>query len=698
MRKLQLFLLLLITIVALCRTHAQQIGENKLYYGASYYPESWPIETVDEDIRLMKEANINVVRMAEFSWSLMEPTEGQYDFQWLHKIIDKLHTNGIAVILGTPTATPPIWLWEKYPEIGRIDEDGRQAYHGARKDYSYASEIYLKKSEQIVAAMAKEFGAKQGVIAWQIDNEFGLHHEYNPDTETKWHQWLEEKYETIDNLNQLWANKLWSQTYQRFNQIPMPKSWIWHHNSLRMEWERFTSHLITDYMAMQVATIKKHSKLPVTHDTMPGQPLNYEKLMAPADFMTINNYHSFEAYDRVYSNYDRMRGYQKGMDFWLFETAPNNSGGGSKGQTWFLHQPDGSMKSALWMNYALGGQGALFWLWRQHKAGQEMVHGSLINAWGEKAANFDELKELGADLKKSSDFLVNNPIEQAQTAILYSHEADMGLRIEEYANYIKYYNDWTYRFYHALSDIYLHRDVIGFSTPDLSKYKLLFIPLAPYIPADFRAKLEAWVKQGGHLVLGPMSGYRTEEWTFFTDHAYGDLNEWTGIDVTSRIPIGTKRREKEIPLLLNWKADIENPDQEVFLWADALVSDKGKVIATYKNGMHKGSNAIITNQVGKGKVTILGTDSGKQNLSVLLKEYANELGVMPTITGDQGIVVGRRVDTKGNTAGYVLDNITSEQKSVVIEKGLYKELLTDKKISETAIELMPYEVLVLKKD
>lgn len=118
----------LLTFVLLAQSAlAQYIGENKRDYGASYYPESWPAESVDADIRLIKEANINVVRMAEFSWSLIEPSAGTYEFQWLHKIIDELHANGIAVIFGTPTATPPVWLWKKYPEIGRIDEDGRQA-------------------------------------------------------------------------------------------------------------------------------------------------------------------------------------------------------------------------------------------------------------------------------------------------------------------------------------------------------------------------------------------------------------------------------------------------------------------------------------------------------------------------------------------------------------------------------------------
>ncbi|NJM93852.1 MAG: beta-galactosidase, partial [Cytophagales bacterium] len=225
------FLILFVLLPSL--SFAQHIGEVKLYFGASYYPEIWPLENVEEDISRMKDLRMNVVRMGEFAWSSLEPQEGKYDFAWLHTVIDQLHANGISVILGTPTATPPAWLWEKHPEIGRVDDEGHREYHGARKNYSYTSRIYRAKSRQIVERMAREFGSKPGVIAWQVDNEFNLHHDYGPDNEKRWRQWLKAKYKTLPELNKRWANALWSQTYQRWEQVPMPRSWLWHHNSLR---------------------------------------------------------------------------------------------------------------------------------------------------------------------------------------------------------------------------------------------------------------------------------------------------------------------------------------------------------------------------------------------------------------------------------------------------------------------------------
>jgi len=284
------------------------IGSQKLYYGAAYYPEVWPESEIDKDIQLMKDLNMNVMRIGEFAWSRMEPKEGRYDFAWLHRVVEKLHDNGIDVILGTPTATPPIWLAEKHPEMFQLNEQGIRLTHGGRRNCSYTSKVYRKYSEKICAKMAQEFGNKPGVIGWQTDNEFGLSPDFSKETQKQWISWLKNRYGTIQNLNQLWCTDLWSQTYQKFEQIPMPASYIWHHPSLRLAWTRFTNDMIVEYQDIQLQAIRKYSKLPITHDGMPGQSVDYEKVFRNLDFPSINNYHSFEAYDLIQSNYDRLRG------------------------------------------------------------------------------------------------------------------------------------------------------------------------------------------------------------------------------------------------------------------------------------------------------------------------------------------------------------------------------------------------------
>lgn len=692
MQKGTALLLSLLFLAPLAMAQEKYIGDKKLYFGAAYYPESWDLETLDEDIALMKEANVNVVRIAEFAWSEMEPSEGNFQFEWLHEVIEKLHANGIDVVLGTPTATPPAWMGQKYPEIYQVKDKGTKMTHGARRNCSYSSSLYREKSRIIIEQMAREFGDKEGVIGWQTDNEFHLSGDFSKETERKWHAWLREEYKSIDRLNDLWATELWSQAYSGFYEVPMPRDYIWHHPSLRMAWNRFTNEEIDSFQDIHIKAIRKYSDLPVTHDGMPGQTLDYEILFDDLDFMAVNNYHSFEAYDRIQSNYDRARGYDMGFH-WLFETAPNYSGGGKKGQTWFLHQPKGSMHAAIWMNYALGGQGTMFWLWRQQWAGQEMPHGSFISSWGKKAANFEQLSQMGAELKKTSDFLMNAPVKQPEAAMFWSHNNLAWFRIEEYANGIRYYNDWTYRFYRPVSDAFIHRDVIN-PGQSLEPYKLLFAPMMPRIRKGLRERLQDWVNDGGILVLGPMSGYRSEEWTSFKDHAMGDIAEWSGIEVESRIPIGTERREAEIPVMLNFKESLDMPKPEGSLWSEALSSENGEVLATYENGMHNAEPAIIEASHGKGKVVILGTDPGKEAYKKLALHYAEEAGITPLASGDSQVVVAPR---KGNgEEGTIIVNIANAEKQITLPEAPGTDMLTGEETGRK-LTLAPYEVKVCRK-
>lgn len=668
------------------------LGDKKLYYGAAYYPEAWDAALIDEDIKKMKALNMNVMRIAEFSWSTMEPTEGQYNFGWLHSVIEKLNAAGIQVILGTPSATPPNWLISKYPDMMLTYPSGVQEVVGKRRDCSYANENYRRECTRITERMAQEFGKKAGVIGWQTDNEMSLTYDYSTETKGKWHKWLAARYGTLANLNNKWALALWSQSFNDWTQVPMPEIQKWQHPSLEMAWVEFWNQQVISFQDLQVAAIRKHSTAPITHDGMPGQTIDYPGLFKDLDYMAINNYHSFEAYDLIQSNYDRMRGYGKGMH-WLFETAPNYSGGGNNGQTWYLHMPEGSMRAALWMNYAMGAQGSMFWLWRQQPAGQEMTHGAVLQAWGAPSANYKDLEALGAELKKVSQELMYRPVAPAQMAIMWDHKAKAGLEIEESANGIKYYQDWTYRFYQPVAQQYWHRDVIAPGN-DLSQYKVIFIPLMPSMDANLQARLKAWVTAGGRLILGPMTGYRDDEWCAFRTAGMGALESWTGIQVESHIPIGTKQRPAEIEQKLRFAESLGINEYKGELWGLSLLSTKGNALATWQNGMLKDRPAIMENTVGKGKVMVLGTDPGTAAIQALVSRYAKEAGLKPEATGDAGVVVVPRAGKVGKAAAVV--NISATSKTITLpSKG--KDLLTGQNVEATQV-LKPYEVRLVTQD
>lgn len=689
-------LIALILLLAAGKVHAQQlsahIGDPKTYFGVAYYPEVWNFETLDKDIALMKEANVNVVRMGEFSWNLMEPREGQYEFAWLHRVVERLYANGIQVILGTPTASPPVWMATQYPEIFKVDELGHRRGHGARKNTSFSSEVYRSFSRKICTELGREFGSKAGVIAWQTDNEFSLSPDYSEETRLKWVDWLADKYGSIDTLNRIWATNLWSMEYHDFSQIPMAKPGTWHHPSLRMDWQQFTSDQIVEFQQIQLDALRKHSRIPITHDAMPGQKIIYPDLFANLDFMTTNFYHNFSVYNRVQMNFDRLRGYGKGMH-WVFETAPNYSGGGPKGKTWFIHQPDGAMRSIIWSNYAMGGQGTLFWLWRQHPAGQEMPHGSFISSWGKPAANFEQLKQLGRELKEQSDFLINSPVEKADIAIVYSHKAAMGFTVENSTSAdIRYYTDWTQRFYRPMSDAFLHRDVIH-EWVDPAGYKVIVAPMLPALSGSYVQKLRQWVEQGGTLLLGPMSGFRTEHWTAPTDHALGEIGAWIGLEVESRIPIDPYNRNYAVVPQLSFSFD-DLADADCSLWSEALSTTDGKVLATYTNGMHRDQPAIVETKVGKGKVVFFGTDPGYEAMKSIYLKYAAEQGVQPLARGDKDVLVVPRSDGKDRYLAII--NISNEKKNIELEDPISEDLLGGDQAGKKILTLSPFEVIIGK--
>jgi len=674
----------------------QLIGSKKIYYGAAYYPEAWDSSQIDRDIRYMKDLNMNVMRIGEFAWSTMEPAEGQYNWKWLHRVVDKLKANGIDVILGTPTATPPAWMIEKYPSMLLTTSSGEKKVHGARRDCNYASKLYRQKSIEICKAMAKEFASSPGVIGWQTDNEFSLTFDYSAETELLWHQWLEKEYGTVDNLNKLWTTTLWSQTYSNFGQIPMPRytkkdggeATTWHHPSLYFAWKKFSNLQIEEFEKMQEAAIHMFSKAPVTHDSMPGQPVDYETVMSTCDFMAVNCYHGYRGYDLVPSNYDRLRGRKKGYH-WLFETTPGYSGGD---RTWYNHEPMGSERAFMWLNYALGGQGGMYWLWQQQKGGQEMVHGAVISSWGKPFANYPMLKQIGEELKKTSDFQVNNPVKQAKIAIVYSHKAQYGFETEPYVGDLKYYQEWSKRFYIPLTDSYLHRDVV-YPSGDLNPYKLIIVPMLPYASEDFRKRLKLWVENGGTAILGPMTGYRDKEWASFTNHATGDLEDWTGIEILERNPISSIPIDPLLPVELSVNGYTSAKKPVCGLWTESLAAPKGKVLATYLSGWMKGKPAIAESKVGKGKVIVFGTDPGKEAVQYLYMSAASDLGISPEAVGDEGVIISPRGDK-----GFVLVSISNAPRTITL-KGISSgtNLLNGQKIGSDVISLAPYEVVVAVK-
>ncbi|MCR4674463.1 MAG: beta-galactosidase, partial [Lachnospiraceae bacterium] len=269
-------------------------------YGGDYNPEQWldcP-DILDEDLRLMKKAHINCVTLGVFSWSLLEPKEGQYEFEWLEKIIHRLYENGIFTILATPSGARPKWLSDKYPEVLRTREDRTKYLYGGRHNHCFTSPIYREKVGAINRELAKRFGKNSAVILWHISNEFGGEC-HCPLCQNAFQVWLQNKYKTIDNLNKAWWTTFWSHTYTEFAQVESPSSIG--ENSLHglvLDWKRFTTDQNIDYMKSEIEELRKGGALqPVTTNFMYDIPeANYTKMAKELDIISWDTYPTWHKY------------------------------------------------------------------------------------------------------------------------------------------------------------------------------------------------------------------------------------------------------------------------------------------------------------------------------------------------------------------------------------------------------------------
>lgn len=270
----------------------------------AYYPDYHPRSEWARDFRLMREAGIECIRIAEFAWAKMEPEDGIYDWAWLDDSIREAEAHGLSVMLCTPTATPPIWLTERYPDILPVGRSGRTIAHGARQQRCYSSDNYKKYSLRIVEEMGKRYGGDPAVIGWQIDNEFGgeTKYDYGETSRRGFQAYLEAEFGEIGALNERWGTAFWSQTYQRFDQIQLPAPidcdvMMWPHPSLELAFRRFSSKVMTDFHRSQVETLRKYTSAPITTNAFMfnwGDNVDWSKLFDCSDVIGIDIYSSDE--------------------------------------------------------------------------------------------------------------------------------------------------------------------------------------------------------------------------------------------------------------------------------------------------------------------------------------------------------------------------------------------------------------------
>jgi len=653
------------------------------YLGAAYYPEDWALEQIDEDIALMKQAGMNLMRLGEFAWSRMEPREGKFDFDWLHLAVDKMGHADIATVMGTPTCTPPIWLVEKYPEVLVVHDNGQAAQHGGRRHACPNNPVYRDYCAKVVTKLAEEFGNDENIIGWQIDNEMypeprGGRGCCCPVCHKKFQDSMHKKFGSIEALNKAWGTDLWSQTYQSFSQLPLPRVNTWHHPSLLTAWMDFQSDSYIEFTEHQAEILHKLCRQPVGTDMMCMVGLNHHKIHRNLDIAQINNYHQEPDLWRVIFWYDMIRSL-KDRPFWNTETSTCWPGTTTAGK----YRSIGFCRANSWLPIALGGEAVLYWLWRSHWSGQETMHGSVISSCGRPLHIIDEVKELAAGFKASAGFINGTRPVSSGLAVHFSCLAGLMYDFQPFVNNFNYSDKLT-GFYRPIIEASLRADVID-PAASLDSYRVICSPFLPALDeSGLRQRIKTWIKAGGIWIVGPLSDNLTLDATKFTHSPFGSLEEWTKTYCTYQIPGDPK------DFALRWSDGSTSCGS---IWYDGFEAGDAEVLATYTEGPLKGLAAAVRQKMGKGEIIILGTMPKPEDLKKLLLSVCKKAEIEPAAQASSNLLVVPRKGKAGE--GLIAVEFENSPASLTLSRPAV-DLLTGRKYNGKKIEIQSYGVMVLK--
>ena len=517
--------------------------------GVCYYPEHWPESMWPDDARRMRELGISVVRVGEFSWSRLEPQREQFNFDWLQRAVDTLHAEGLEVVLGTPTATPPKWLIDESPSILAVDESGQPRGFGSRRHYCFSSNVYRQECQRIVEQMAKTFGKHQAVTAWQTDNEYGCHStiiSYSNDALLGFRHWCEQRYGNITQLNRDWGNVFWSMEYGSFDEIGLPCSAVTELNPAhRLAYWRFSSDQVASFNRLQVKLLRQHSPgRDILHNYM-GNFTEFDHYTTAADLDIA----SWDNYPLGFLDRDSESDTDKQK--WLRTGHPDSSAfhhdlyrGVGRGRWWVIEQQPGPVNWAphnpaplpgmirLWALEALAhGAEVMSWFrWRQAPWAQEQNHSGLLLPDSTEDEAVDEIRRLTDDLEVIARQLHdsgNTAATVAAVALIFDYSGDQMQRIQPQGdNYAPL--GWVQSIYTACRKAGVDVDILP-ADADLNGYQ--FIVLANSVSID-DTLLNSLQAASGHVLVGPRCGSKTEELSIPAQLPPGKLQSLIPVRVT----------------------------------------------------------------------------------------------------------------------------------------------------------------------
>ncbi|MCT9819167.1 beta-galactosidase [Microbacterium sp. W1N] len=630
------------------------LGEGKLRFGADYNPEQWPREVWDEDVRLMREAGVNIVSLGIFSWALLEPRPGEWDFGWLDEVMDLLHAHGIDVDLATATASPPPWLAKNHPEILPVGVDGTVFWPGSRQHWRPTSPVFREHALRLTRTLAERYADHPALVAWHVSNELGCHnlYDYSDDAARAFRLWLAARYGTLDALNDAWGTAFWSQRYGAWDEILPPRIAPTLRNpGQRLDFERFSSDAVRDHLRAEAAVLHEATPdVPVTTNFMVAQnvrDIDYVSWAGDVDFVSNDHY---------------LRPGPIGRDdlsFWA-----NLTGNIAGGRPWFLMEhatsavnwrevnppkrPGELVRDAL-THVAHGADAVCYFQWRQSRAGGERYHSGMLPHAGADSRVFRDVVALGQRLQEIAG-ITGALRERARVAVLFDYESWWVSGREGHPTEGLAYDVEALTWYRALLDAGVRADVIPASA-SFDGYEVVVAPMLHVVDEALRGRLAAVAESGRHLVTTYFSGVVDEYDRVWLGGYPGALREVLGIRV-----------EEFVPLLAGSPAALAS-GAEATVWSERIVhvGDDVEVLDTYAGGDLDGAPAVTRRRLpGGGTATYVSADLGVAGAGGVLRALTAEAPALAAdpLAADGRVEVISRV--QGDTRHLFLANRTDE--------------------------------------
>ena len=673
--------------------------QERIWYGGDYNPDQWPEEVWDDDVRLMKKAGVNLVSVGIFSWAKIETSEGVYDFDWLDRIIDKLGEAGVAVDLASATASPPMWLTQAHPEVLWKDYRGDVCQPGARQHWRPTSPVFREYALKLCRAMAEHYKGNPYVVAWHVSNEYGCHNrfDYSEDAEHAFQQWCEERYGTIDAVNDAWGTAFWAQRMNDFSEI-VPPRFIGDGNFMNpgklLDFKRFSSDALKAFYIAERDTLAEITPdLPLTTNFMvsaSGSVLDYDDWGDEVDF--VSNDHYFipgEAHlDELAFSASLVDGIARKDPWFLMEHS-------TSAVNWreinYRKEPGQLVRDSL-AHVAMGADAVCYFQWRQSKAGAEKFHSAMVPHAGEDSAVFRDVCELGADLNKLSDEgILGSRLAKSRVAVVFDYESEWATEHTATPTQHVHHVDEPLAWFRALADQGVTADVVPVRGA-WDDYEMVVLPSVYLLSEETTRRVRDYVVGGGRLVVTYYTGISDEK-----DHVWlggypGSIRDVVGVRVEEFMPMGDDFTGVPDRLGLSNGAVAHDI-------ADVIGSVDGTatVLETFKDdpwtGMD-GAPAIVANTFGEGRSVYVGARLGRDGIALSLPEILDSLGMAEAGGNDGRVLHVEREGADGSRFVFSF-NRTHETVRVPVEGEVVVSSFAD--VDGETASIKPNGVIVTKK-